>query len=348
MKPQIFLGAIVEYKGLVSIKFKKSDGVTIIDTTTHTLQGVAYARKETIYFANPVTDTDLTWELSDYTSSEDLVFNVEFISQTLEAGEPKLFTYVKVNHTDSSTIDILDSSGSSQGVHYLPANPLNQTIVAIKNPFYDNYGIIKTASGGSPNTLKGYQFVNTDISADLKLFTGAIVEYYNRSYGSSNETMTINFKKTDGTSILSSAHSLSKAGRNIDFISFLTDNVSGAVKDTDLLWSITNSSDDYDFVSKITFLSIPITQLTQDGTKHLFTHLEIEHTEAVTITVYDSSDTDGGSGDEYLKDKQLPVNSSGKTLVALQNPFVDYYGYITVSSGTVTSFRLLKATEEGA
>jgi len=342
MRPQIFLGAVVEYKGSLSIQFKKSDG-TAINSTAYSLSATSYARKQTIYFDLPVTDTDLNWSLTDYSDSGDLVFDVTFISQPLDAGEPKLFQYVKVNHTTAITVEVLDSAGSSKGKYKLPANPTNQTIFAIKEPFFDNYAILKKDGSQGFDTLKGYQFITQDqLGTDLKLFTGAIVEY-NNTTESTADTFTINFKTTDGNSVLASAHTLSKSGRNIDFIYF-----DEPVKDTDLIWDITMTdagTKDYDFVSKVTYLSIPITQLTQDGTKHLFTHLEVEHTVSATVTVYDSSDSDGG----YLSSKELPANSSGKTLIALQNPFVDYYGYVKVESGSISAARLIKMdANEGA
>ena len=348
MKPSLFLGFVAEYKGSFTIDIKKKDGTTAL--SSYSLAASTYARTETVYFADPISDTDLSWELSGYDAAADILYNIQFITQDLKANEPKLFLYCTVRHSGAATVVVRNEAGTSKGTYVLPANPTNQTTFALNAPFLGHYAFLTTTSG-TTNLIQAYEFTTAQPSVDIKMFTGAVVEYYGGGDDDTTENK-IKFKKTDGNYVEDTQTTpaeieveLTETGNAMKVINFPE-----PIFDTDLVWEISTDTDNDDLVKKVTFKSVTLPQMTQDMTKHLFTHLEVEHTAAIDdITVYDSNFDATGN---YLTTKALEANSTGKTLLALQNPFVDYFGYVVqngkTGEGDISSFRLLKADEVGA
>lgn len=74
---------------------------------------------------------------------------------------------------------------------------------------------------------------------------------------------------------------------------------------------------------EVTGYTLEYEVLSTDGNKQLFHTMTIEHTDAVTFDVLDSSDS-------VIESRSLAANSTGRTTLVLNNPTIDYY--VTISS----------------
>jgi len=244
------------------------------------------------------------------------VFNYTVDYDVLETTKNKeLFEYLEIEHTSAITYEVYDSNGTLKGSSKsLLANKSGVTRVALGTTFFDYYGYLNVTAG----TVLRYNLVPRKLSAKPRLFIGAIIKYVG--------IFNIDFNDATG-SATSQSIGLSSSISKTEKVVFTS-----PISDIDILWDISSYSESADMIYNIEFITVDI-EITPDKPKQLFEFIELEHSTAVTFEIKNSAST-------VIETRTVPISEAGKSLIAINNPFVDYYSFINITSGTCTNYKI--------